>query len=109
MVVVAGCGEGLAEGGDGSGLQLVEDSQLGDAWGDDVASAGVHCFAGGNGVAKESEFVGVLAAAELVDFGLDVMERGKAVWTEDIDVGGGAAAGFDTDACGLLGGEVLFE
>ena len=109
LVVVASGGEGLAEGVDGGGLEFVEDGELGDAGGDDFPGASVHGLAGGDGVAEEGELVGVLAAAEAVEGGLDVVQRWGEVVAEGGAVGGGTAGGFEADASVLVGRGVGLE
>lgn len=109
LVVVASGGEGLAEGGDGGGLQLVENGQLADARGDDFPSPSEHGFARGDGVAEEGEFVGIFAAAKLKEGGFNVVVRRGSGVAEGIEVGGRAARGFDANASGVLCGGVLSD
>ena len=114
LVVVAGGGGGLAEGIDGGGLQFVEDGEFGDAGSDEVFGAGVHGIGGGDGVADEGKFVGILAAAEAMEIGFDVLQLRKLGQAEGVEEAWGGATGFESEAVGFEtrgfqgGGDGLF-
>src|SRR5262245_36785987 len=54
------------------GLQLIEDLELVDAGGDELACPAVHASGGGDRFAQERQLVGLLASTEIEDRRLDI-------------------------------------